>query len=229
MNRPMDHSQWTDLPLFPMNTVLFPGMVLSLHIFEERYKLMINRCLEQERSFGVLLIREGKEVGGSAVPYDVGTTTAIAGLSRLEDGRMDVVTIGTERFRLRSLRHDQPYLVGEAEPWPLTGTNSEQARNQVGPVRALLRQYMSLLAQAQGHKIDIDEMPDDPRTLALVAAMVLQLPLPQKQRLLRQPTVLHMLWAERAIMRREQLLLAHILETQTEQWEGGYSGYLAKN
>lgn len=229
MNRPMDHSQWTDLPLFPMNTVLFPGMVLSLHIFEERYKLMINRCLEQERSFGVLLIREGKEVGGSAVPYDVGTTTAIAGLSRLEDGRMDIVTIGTERFRLRSLRHDQPYLVGEAEPWPLTGASSQQAQNQVGPVRALLRQYMSLLAQAQGHKIDIDEMPDDPRTLALVAAMVLQLPLPQKQRLLRQPTVLHMLWAERAIMRREQLLLAHILKTQTEQWEGGYSGYLAKN
>ena len=190
---------------------------------------MINRCLEQERSFGVLLIREGKEVGGSAVPYDVGTTTTIAGLSRLEDGRMDIVTIGTERFRLRSLRHDQPYLVGEAEPWPLTGASSQQAQNQVGPVRALLRQYMSLLAQAQGHQIDIDEMPDDPRTLALVAAMVLQLPLPQKQRLLRQPTVLHMLWAERAIMRREQLLLAHILKTQTEQWEGGYSGYLAKN
>lgn len=225
----MDHSQWTELPLFPMNTVLFPGMVLSLHIFEERYKLMINRCLEEERSFGVLLIREGKEVGGSAVPYEVGTTTTIAGLSRLEGGRMDIVTIGTERFRLRSLRHDQPYLVGETEPWPLTGANSEQAQNQVGPVRALLRQYMSLLAQAQGHKIDIDEMPDDPRTLALATAMILQLPLPQKQRLLDQPTVPHLLRAERAIMRREQLLLSHILRTQTKQWEGGYSGFLAKN
>lgn len=225
----MDHSQWTDLPLFPMNTVLFPGMVLSLHIFEERYKLMINRCLEEKRSFGVLLIREGKEAGGSAVPYDVGTTTMIAGLSRLEDGRMDIVTIGTERFRLRSLRHGQPYLVGEAEPWPITGANAEQARNQVGPVRALLRQYMSLLAQAQGHKIDIDEMPDDPRTLALAAAMILQLPLPQKQQLLGQPTVARMLWAERAIMRREQLLLAYILSTQNKQWEGGHSGYLAKN
>jgi Lon protease-like protein len=225
----MDHSQWTDLPLFPMNTVLFPGMVLSLHIFEERYKLMINRCLEQERSFGVLLIREGREVGGSAVPYSVGTTTTIAGLNRLEDGRMDIVTIGTDRFRLRSLRHDQPYLVGDAEPWPLTGGHSEQAQEQVGPVRALLRQYMSLLAQAQGHKIDVNEIPDDPRTLALVAAMVLQLPLPQKQRLLGQPTVPRMLWTERAIMRREQLLLAYILRTQTEQWEGGYSGYLAKN
>jgi Lon protease-like protein len=82
----MDHSQWTDLPLFPMNTVLFPGMVLSLHIFEERYKLMINRCLEEERSFGVLLIRKGQEVGGSAIPYDVGTTTTIAGLNRLTAG-----------------------------------------------------------------------------------------------------------------------------------------------
>ncbi len=225
----MDHNEWADLPLFPLKTVLFPGMVLSLHIFEERYKLMINRCLEEERSFGVLLIREGQEVGGSAMPYDVGTTTTIAGLSRFEDGRMDIVTIGTERFRLRSLRHDQPYLVGEAEPWPLTGADSEQAQNQVGPVRALLHQYMSLLAQAQGHRIDIDEMPEEPRTLALAAAMILQLPLPQKQRLLGQPTVSHMLRAERAIMRREQLLLAYILRTQAEQWEGGYSGYLAKN
>lgn len=225
----MDNSQWTDLPLFPLNTVLFPGMVLSLHIFEERYKLMINHCLEGARPFGVLLIREGKEVGGFAVPYGIGTTTSIAGLSRLEDGRMDIVTIGSERFRLRSIRRDQPYLVGDAEPWPLAGANAEQAQDQVGPVRALFRQYLSLLAQAQGHRIDVEAVPDDPRTLALLVAMALQLPLPQKQRLLSQPTVSRMLWAERAIMRREQLLLGHILQTQTEQWEGGYSGYLAKN
>ena len=74
----MDRNQWSDLPLFPLNTVLFPGMVLPLHIFEERYKLMINHCLEEERPFGVLLIREGKEVGSGAVPYQVGTTTMIA-------------------------------------------------------------------------------------------------------------------------------------------------------
>lgn len=221
--------EWTNLPLFPLNTVLFPGMVLPLHIFEERYKLMISRCLEEERPFGVLLIRQGAEVGEVAMPHDVGTTTIIAGVSRLEDGRMNIVTIGSERFRLRSVDYGQPYLVGDAEPWPLLGAGTQQARNQVGPVRALFQQYVSLLAQAEGHKIKVDEVPTEPRSLALLVAISLQLPMPLKQRLLAQPTVPQMLRAELDIMRREQLLLDHVIQTQGEQWEGGYSGYLAKN
>ena len=115
----MENSQWIDLPLFPLNTVLFPGMILPLHIFEERYKLMIERCLDEERPFGVLLIREGKEVGGTAVPHTVGTTTLIASVTRADGGRMNIITIGLERFRLRTLRRERPYLVGNAEPWPL--------------------------------------------------------------------------------------------------------------
>jgi hypothetical protein len=225
----MDTSQWTDLPLFPLNTVLFPGMVLPLHIFEERYRLLINRCLEEARPFGVLLIRHGKEVGEMPVPYEVGTTTVIVGLSRLEDGQMNLVTIGSERFRLCSLRYDQPYLVGDAEAWPLTGADATQALDQVGPVCALFRQYLSLLAQAEGHKIDIEEMPTEPRTLALLVAIALKLPMVQKQHLLAQPTVSHLLLRERAIMRREQLLLHHMIHTQTRQWEGGHSGYLARS
>ena len=225
----MDTCRWTDLPLFPLNTVLFPGMVLPLHIFEERYKLLINRCFEEQRPFGVLLIRQGREVGETPVPYGVGTTTMIAGLNRLEDGQMNVVTVGSERFRLSSLRHDQPYLVGDAEAWPLTGAGAAQAQHQVGPVCALFRQYLTLLAQAEGQKIDIAEMPEEPRTLALLVAIALQLPMPQKQRLLSQPTVQHLLLRERAIMRREQLLLHHMIRTQTQQWEGGHSGYLARN
>jgi Lon protease-like protein len=225
----MDTTQWTDLPLFPLHTVLFPGMVLPLHIFEERYKLLVNRCLEKESPFGVLLIRRGQEVGGTPVPYEVGTTTMIAGVNRLEDGQMNIVTVGSERFRLRSLRHDRPYLVGDAEAWPLTGADAARALDQVGPVCALFRQYLSLLAQAEGHRIDIEEMPADPLTLALLIAITLQLPMPQKQHLLAQPTVPHLLLKERAIMRREQLLLHHMIRTQTQQWEGGHSGYLAKN
>ena len=225
----MENSQWIDLPLFPLNTVLFPGMILPLHIFEERYKLMIERCLDEERPFGVLLIREGKEVGGSAVPHTVGTTTLIASVTRADGGRMNIITIGLERFRLRTLRRERPYLVGDAEPWPLAGGTTEHALAQVGPVRALLRQYLSLLAQAQGHNIEIDDVPTDPRTLALLVAITLQLPMSQKQSLLAQPNVVRMLLAERAIMNREQLLLDHMIQTQSEQWEGGHSGYLAKN
>ena len=220
---------WTELPLFPLNTVLFPGMVLPLHIFEDRYKLMIARCLLEQQPFGVLLIREGEEVGGPATPYSVGTTSIITGASYLEDGRLNLVAVGHERFRLHSIRRDLPYLVGEAEPWPLTGAADEQAQAQVGPVRALLRQYLGLLAQAQGEKLDLDEIPSEPRTLALLTAIVLRLSPREKQRLLGQPTIPRLLQAERAIMRREQLLLNYIIQTQTRQWEGGYSGYLARN
>lgn len=225
----MDQDHWSNLPLFPLKTVLFPGMVLPLHIFEERYKLMINRCLEEERPFGVVLIREGAEVGGQAVPHDVGTTAVIAGVTHYDDGRMNIVSLGNERFRLRKLHYDQPYLVAEAEPWPLVGGGARQARKQVEPMRALIRQYFTLLAQAEGHKIKVDEVPDEPRALALLIAVALQLPMPQKQVLLKQPSVTELLLAEQAILRREQLLLNQIIQTQQEQWEGGYSGYLAKN
>jgi Lon protease-like protein len=225
----MHVDQWADLPLFPLKTVLFPGMVLPLHIFEERYRLMVNRCLEEQRPFGVVLIREGQEVGGSVTPHKVGTTTVIAGVSRLEDGRMNIITVGSQRFRLRAIRYDQPYLVGEAEAWPLAGAATVQARAQTEPLRALLRQYLSLLSQAQGHKIEIEEIPTEPETLALLVAITLQISMPQKQELLNQPTVPHMLLAERATLRREQLILHYIIRTQTEQSEGGYSGYLAKN
>jgi Lon protease-like protein len=225
----MNQDQWSNLPLFPLNTVLFPGMVLPLHIFEERYKLMINRCLEQERPFGVVLIREGVEVGEQAIPYDVGTTSVIAGVTRYDDGRMNIVSLGNERFRLRRLRSGEPYLVADAEPWPLLPGDRDLALRQVEPMRALVRQYFTLLSLAQGHKIEVEEVPDEPRALALLIAVVLQVPMPQKQGLLDRPSVSQMLVAERAILRREQLLLDKIIQTQQDQWEGGYSGYLAKN
>jgi Lon protease-like protein len=224
-----DKESWSTLPLFPLHTVLFPSMVLPLHIFEERYKLMINRCLEEERPFGVVLIREGEEVGSHAVPYDVGTTLVIEAVTRYDDGRMNILGLGNERFRLRKLQYDQPYLLADVEPWPLLSDDRVLARRQVEPMRALIRQYFTLLALAQGPKINVEEVPEEPRALALLIAIALQLPSAQKQALLNQPSVAELLLAERVILRREQLLLNQIIQTQQEQWEGGYSGYLARN
>jgi uncharacterized protein len=229
VSKPPDQSEWADLPLFPLSTVLFPGMVLTLHIFEERYKLMIEHCLQERRPFGVLLTREGSEVGEAAVPYEVGTTSVIAGVSRLADGRMNLVTVGGERFRLLTLRTDLPYLVGDAKPWPLTGGQNREARAQTEAVRALFRKYLELLVQAQGHEISVGEMPAEPRLLALLVAIAMDLPMQQKQELLGQPTVGRLLSAERAILRREQAMLDFIARTQEGQWEGGYSGFLARN
>ena len=67
-----------ELPLFPLNTVLFPGATLPLHIFEDRYKEMISQCIEEHRPFGVLLIRKGREAGDLAEPFEIGTTAHIA-------------------------------------------------------------------------------------------------------------------------------------------------------
>jgi Lon protease-like protein len=204
-------------------------MVLPLHVFEDRYKLMIDHCLEAERPFGVVLIRKGHEVGGRAVPYEVGTTAVIAAATRLSNGRMNIATVGSERFHLLDVRHDLPYLVGKAEPWPLTGTDTAQAGRRAESVRALFQEYQSLLAQVQGTEIEIEELPTDPQALALLLAIALQLPVDQKQNLLAQPTVVEILQAEQVAMRRENLLLEYILRTQTEQWEGGHSGFLSRN
>jgi uncharacterized protein len=107
-----------DLPLFPLNTVLFPGARLPLHIFEARYRQMIGECLEEERPFGVVLIREGPEVGGGAAPHRVGVTARIAEVERLPDGRMNIVTLGQERFRILATSEERPYLTGEVEYLP---------------------------------------------------------------------------------------------------------------
>lgn len=223
----MDTDEWGDLPLFPLDTVLFPGMVLPLHIFEERYKLMVNRCLDEERPFGVLLAGEGGDPRGTS--YRVGTTTTIARVSRLDDGRMNIVTIGGERFRLLDIRRDGPYLVGTAQPWPLGGERESEARAQVEPVRRQFRRYLDMLDEAEGHKISINIVPTDPHALALLVAIALQVPKPQKQRLLEQATIPEMLASEQVILKREHLLLDYVIRTQQEQWEGGFSGFLAAN
>lgn len=102
-----------DLRLFPLQTVLFPGMRLPIHVFEERYRLMIRECIEEDAPFGVLLIKSGSETGAPAVPHDLGTTARILQVEYLEDGRMNIFTVGERRFRIVALNTTQPYLRGE--------------------------------------------------------------------------------------------------------------------
>ncbi|MEA2553368.1 MAG: uncharacterized protein QOJ65_1544, partial [Fimbriimonadaceae bacterium] len=104
-----------DLPLFPLNTVLFPYAELYLHIFEPRYQDMVQRCLKEDRAFGVVLIRTGSETG-RAEPYLVGTAVRIVGVHSYEDGRMDIHVRGERRFRIRDLDESHDYLMGAVEP-----------------------------------------------------------------------------------------------------------------
>lgn len=104
-----------ELPLFPLRTVLFPGMPLPLNIFEPRYRQMTRELLESGGQFGVLLIREGEEVGGGAIPHEVGTAAVIEACQELPNGRYALTARGTRRFRLLRMLPPRPYPYGDVE------------------------------------------------------------------------------------------------------------------
>ena len=101
------------LPLFPLNVVLFPGMTLPLHIFEERYKAMIGDCIDREQPFGVVLIREGRESGEPAQPFSIGTTARVVSVERLAEGRLNILTNGERRFQTVDISQQRPHMVGQ--------------------------------------------------------------------------------------------------------------------
>ena len=107
------------LPLFPLGTVLFPGLLLPLHIFEERYRQLVQDLLDgpEPRRFGVIAIRKGRETGieGVSSLYEVGCTATLRETEEHDDGGFDLVTVGTQRFRLDALDESRPYLQGEVE------------------------------------------------------------------------------------------------------------------
>lgn len=104
------------LRLFPLaRVVLFPGQRLSLQVFEPRYRLLVSECVQEDEPFGVVLIKEGVEVGGPAVPHAVGTIARITGASPGLDGILRITVTGTRRFRILELDDSRPYLRAEVE------------------------------------------------------------------------------------------------------------------
>jgi uncharacterized protein len=106
-----------ELPLFPLNSVLCPGIALPLHIFEERYRELVRHCIDTASPFGIVLIREGREVGTGAISFTgVGTIAEIRDAGKYEDGRYDLLVVGTRRFEIRRvLSGRRPYLMAEVD------------------------------------------------------------------------------------------------------------------
>src|SRR6266699_1221668 len=99
-----------EIPLFPLpNLVLFPRIVVPLHIFEERYKLMINSCIDRDEAFGLVLLRSGAEEETEETIHRVGVTAKVIEMERLEGGRMNIVTEGERRFRIYRFTQQDPY------------------------------------------------------------------------------------------------------------------------
>lgn len=175
-----------ELALFPLHTVLFPSSPLQLHIFEERYKQMIEDCISQQKPFGVVLIRRGAEAFGAlADPFRIGCTAVIRDIQRLEDGRMNLTAIGKDRFRIISLdSQSYPYLIGMVEDYPVAEPSAGEIEPAVAGLRERFERYLSLLVEAGLIELDKDQLPREPMLLAYLSAALLQIPAIQKQQLL---------------------------------------------
>ena len=143
-----------EIPLFPLHTVLFPGVALPLHIFEERYRLMIARCLETQSPFGVVLIRDGREVGGGQLSIaGVGTFAAIRESEKLPDGRYEVLAVGVGRFAVREVDTDrEPYLVATVEPLAERSEDPDEARRMVRRTTRRFVEYLHLVRPRDGEE-----------------------------------------------------------------------------
>jgi uncharacterized protein len=160
------------MAMFPLGTVLFPSGLLPLHVFEPRYRAMVEDCLAGDEQFGVVLIERGSEVGGGDTRFDVGTVARIAEVNRLPDGRYALLARGTGRLRVREWLPDDPYPradveVVEEQPG---GPDDEDARARV---QQQLRRVLALASEL-GAAVPPGEvrLPDDPVAAAFAAAAV---------------------------------------------------------
>ncbi|MEA2519724.1 MAG: uncharacterized protein QOF49_1804 [Chloroflexota bacterium] len=145
-----------ELPLFPLNSVLCPGIALPLHIFEDRYRVMVRHCLETTSPFGVVLIRQGREVGSGAISFTgVGTIAEIRDAGSYDDGRYDLLVVGTRRFEIREVVNGRrPYLVAEVDVLEESvGDEVAAHRLAMKATRRFVR-YLELLQPQAGETAD---------------------------------------------------------------------------
>jgi uncharacterized protein len=196
-----------ELPLFPLQTVLYPGLPIPLHVFEDRYRQMFKRVLDGERRFGVVAIVKGRDVDVGATYHPIGCVAEVAQVDRHADGRLDVVARGRSRFRIDGVVQAAPYIVAEVSELPeTTGEAAEQRSVKAG---RLFTRYVATLLEMAGRQGEPIDIPDDPVAASYLVAAGLQVDLADKQRLLTIPSASERLAAEAALLRRELVLLEH--------------------
>ncbi len=225
------------LPLFPLNSVLFPGLVLPLNVFEERYRAMMRELLKTDESeprrFAVVAIRDGREVAptspglpdptavverGPAAGFGtdplqafhrVGCIADAATVRERPDGTFEVLATGTTRVRLLSVDADGPYLTAELEEIPEAAGDGAEALAE-GVLRAF-RAYQQRLAGARERSLSTGaELPDEPSVVSYLVAAAAVLDTPAKQRLLQAPDTATRLREELALLRSETAVLRHL-------------------
>jgi Lon protease-like protein len=199
----------TRLPLFPLATVLVPGLVLPLRVFEHRYRVLIEALMAlpegATRQFGVIGLRSGavaSEGEGDPDVHAVGCTAELREVTPYADGRFDIVTVGETRFRLTGLdsQAGTPYHTGIVEFLPEADGDGD-----LGRLSAVVTHLFAEYRRALG--VEVSALPDDPQVISYLVAAAVVLQLSDRQSLLEQPTTTDRLLAERHLVRREIALV----------------------
>jgi Lon protease-like protein len=222
------------LPLFPLNSVLYPGLVLPLNIFEERYRAMMRELLktpeDEPRRFAVVAIRDGYEVAQTApgLPdptttlergptagfgsdplkafHKVGCVADAATIRERADGTFEVLATGTTRMRLLSVEASGPFLTAELDPLP-EEPGDEAGALAEGVLRSF-RQYQKRLAGARERSLATGaDLPDEPGVVSYLVAAAMMLDTPTKQRLLQAPDTASRLRDELKLLRSETSII----------------------
>ncbi|MCB5167836.1 LON peptidase substrate-binding domain-containing protein [Streptomyces bambusae] len=225
------------LPLFPLNSVLFPGLVMPLNVFEERYRAMMRDLLksgdDEPRRFAVVAIRDGREVAPTApglpdqttLPakgpaagfgsdpvqafHRVGCIADAATIREREDGSFEVLATGTVRVKLLSVDATGPYLTAELEELPEEAGDGAGALAE-GVLRAF-RAYQKRLAGARERSLATGaDLPDEPSVVSYLVAAAAVLDVPSKQRLLQAPDTATRLAEELKVLRTETAVIRHL-------------------
>ena len=181
-----ENPEITELPLFPLNLVLFPGMPLPLHIFEERYKAIVGDCMRYNQPFGVSLIRSGQEVGAPADPVTTGTTARVLRSEMQEQGRINIITKGEKRYEIVEITQQEPHVAAVVrfldEPLGegFSGISPELSEEYTKLIQGLM-------TLSGGYTADVT-IPEDPVELSYLIAANLDAPTPVRQELLEAPT-----------------------------------------
>jgi Lon protease-like protein len=206
-----------EIPIFPLNVILFPGMQLPLHIFEPRYQLMVRRCLEGDyfdvpKAFGVALIVAGREGETETMPAPVGCLADITQSTPLPDGRFNLMCVGSRRFEIISLREEDDYLVGTIE-WlddeRGEAVNAHDDLIEAQRTRGALESYLTTIAQNAGSPApDVMqlEIPSSPEDFSMWVAALLPLSPQEKQPLLETTSTLNRLQQEYSLLRRAEVI-----------------------
>jgi uncharacterized protein len=204
-------------------------MPLRLHIFEDRYRAMIERSLATNRIFGVNLIRSGEESQGPLpIPHPTGCTARIVQVEQLADGRYNLTVVGDERYQVLRMGLADPYLTAFVESTPLQSHHSMDVILGIRSLRIRVTDYLALLSayiqsETKNTESEVNvnlqelELPEDPMMMIYLAASLLQIPAEEKQPLLETDTGSQLLEMLQRLYRRELAVLPPMLQVSDEQ------------